>query len=129
MTREESGELFGEQVGCHPCFMAEVVARQGRFVEFDVNRFCRGPGIDGDAEYTGDGRQGGAARSLRQSLAGCFPYSFLVRVRRYPGQRAGNDARQVGRYAPFINRSRIRLVGPGGRGHGEKRYGVEERLG
>ena len=32
MTREESGEFLGEQVGCHPCFMAEVVARQGRFV-------------------------------------------------------------------------------------------------
>ena len=32
MAREESGESFGEQVGCHPCFVAEVIVRQGRFV-------------------------------------------------------------------------------------------------
>ena len=36
MTWEESGEAFGEQVGSDPCFMAQFIARQRRFVQLDV---------------------------------------------------------------------------------------------
>ena len=32
MTREESGEAFGEQVGSDPCFMTEIIARQRWFM-------------------------------------------------------------------------------------------------
>lgn len=37
MTREESGEAFGEQVGSDPCLMAEIIARQRWFVQLDVD--------------------------------------------------------------------------------------------
>ena len=36
MTWEEKGKVFGEQVGSNPCLMAQIIARQRRFVQLDV---------------------------------------------------------------------------------------------
>lgn len=38
-TREESRKAFCEKVGSNPCFMAEIVACQGRFMEVNIHCF------------------------------------------------------------------------------------------
>ena len=55
MTREESGEAFGEQVGSNPCLMAEIIARQRWFVQLYVDgAWRRVLGVDWDLKGTGD---------------------------------------------------------------------------
>lgn len=36
---EESGKAFSEKVGSNPCFMAEIIACEGRFIEVDIHCF------------------------------------------------------------------------------------------
>lgn len=58
-TREESGEAFGKEVGSNPRFMAEVIARQRRFMEDDIHCFCTVRRITWDLEDARDRGHGG----------------------------------------------------------------------
>ena len=131
---EEEGQAFGEEVGCQPGFVAEVVVCEGGFVEGDVDGAARvrAVAVGWDAEDAGLGRDGGAAGSLGEPLAGCFPDGLFVGVGEDPGQGAGYDARQVGWHAVFVDGGWLGVrgsCGAGGRGEGEQGDGGEEGLG
>ena len=61
MTREEEREAFGQQVGSNPSLMAQIIACQRGFVEFDIDRFRIVLPSQWDLEGTGDGSHGSAA--------------------------------------------------------------------